>query len=139
MTSKSTRSARSGKSLKPYPEFPLTAHPSGRWCKKCKPPGSDRTRTFYFGSIDDWEAALERDNREWPFIIQGKTPPEVGDPDEDACTVRTLCKTFLESKRNKIASGELRERRKPAGLSHRLGKRLAELPGPRRCEQPLWR
>ena len=39
---------------KPYPQFPLTPHPSGRWCKKI------RGKLHYFGKIDDPDAALER-------------------------------------------------------------------------------
>jgi len=38
----------------PYPEFPLTAHPTGRWCEKI------RGRIHYFGSRDDTNAALSK-------------------------------------------------------------------------------
>ena len=31
---KSNKSTGKVQSQKPYPEFPLTAHPSRRWCKK---------------------------------------------------------------------------------------------------------
>jgi hypothetical protein len=37
---------------KPYPDFPLTAHPAGYWCKKIK------GRTHYFGPWSDPEGAL---------------------------------------------------------------------------------
>ena len=46
---KSTKSNRRNKSAKPYDGFPLTAHPSGRWCKK------HRGKQHYFGRIDDWQ------------------------------------------------------------------------------------
>jgi hypothetical protein len=42
---------------KPYPAFPLTRHPSGQFCKKI------RGKLFYFGSVADSEAALERYHR----------------------------------------------------------------------------
>ena len=42
---------------KPYPAFPLTRHPSGQFCKKI------RGKFFYFGSVADSEAALERYHR----------------------------------------------------------------------------
>lgn len=97
----STRSA-SGQKAKPYPEFPLTAHPSGRWCKK------HRGKQFYFGPLDDWQAAFDRFNREWPFVIQGKTPPLDDDP--SGCTLALLCNAFLNSKRQAVESDELAPR-----------------------------
>lgn len=98
----------SAKSHKPYDGFPLTAHPNGSWVKRCKPPGAEKTRTFYFGPLANWKAALEKFNREWPYIIEGKTPPP--ELEDGACTLRVLCNLFLESKRNRIASGDLTER-----------------------------
>ena len=95
----STKFRRKGKSQKPYPEFPLTAHPSGRWCKK------HRGKQYYFGRIDDWQAAFGRYEREWPHIIDGRTPPPVDTG--DGCTLRDLCNAFLTSKRNRLNSGEL--------------------------------
>jgi len=100
VTSKSTKSSRLKKSPKPYPMFPLTAHPSGRWCKK------HRGKQYYFGKLGDWKAALERFNREWPFILEGRTPP-TGENDGDGCTVKYLVNSFLTSKKNKMESGGL--------------------------------
>jgi hypothetical protein len=37
---------------KPYPEFPVTARPTGRWCQKI------RGRIHYFVLWDDTDAAL---------------------------------------------------------------------------------
>ena len=45
---------RHHQSAKPYPEFPLTAHPTGRWCKKVRGP------VIFFGKIDDPQAALDK-------------------------------------------------------------------------------
>ena len=56
---KSTKSARRKKSLKSYPTFPLTAHrQTRRWIKK------HRGKSYYFGPLDNWQAALKRFNRE---------------------------------------------------------------------------
>ena len=96
---KSTRTRRTGKSPKPYPEFPLTAHPSGRWCKKFQ------GKQHYFGKLNDWRAALERYEREWPYIITGRTPPSLGD--ENGYTLRDLCNEFLTDRKHKLESGEL--------------------------------
>lgn len=88
---------------KPYDDFPLTIHRAAhQWCKKWK------GKSYYFGPLDNWQAALKRFEREWPYIVQGLTPPALSD-DADLCTLRTLCNLFLESKRNKIAAGELTE------------------------------
>ncbi len=96
-----TKSSRSAASLKPYKEFPLTPHrAANQWCKK------HRGRTHYFGTLGDWQTALKRFEREWPYIVQGLTPPVLSG-DDNACTLRALCNLFLESKRNKIDAGEL--------------------------------
>jgi integrase len=102
--SKSSLSRRSSKSkslqdAKPYPEFPLTAHPSGQWCKK------HQGRQYYFGSLDDWESAFQKYEHEWPWIIAGKTPPPIGTG--DGLRVADLCNKFLNLKRNRMESGEL--------------------------------
>lgn len=89
--------------LKPYDGFPLTAHRgANQWCKKF------RGDTYYFGALADWKAAKDKYDHDWPYIIKGLTPP-VRSADEDACTLRTLCNLFLESKRNKVDAGELTE------------------------------
>jgi integrase len=97
---KSTKSRRATKSPKPYAGFPLTAHRgTGRWCKKHK------GTTHYFGKLDDWQAALAKYEREWPFIISGRAVPP-----EDAgeyCSVAILADEFLNAKRAKLDAGEL--------------------------------
>jgi hypothetical protein len=108
---KSNSSTRAGKSsrglsapttTKPYPGYPLTPHPSGRWCKKI------RGKLHYFGKLSEPDAALEKFNREWPYLKDGRTPPpiDVG----DGCTVHRLCNAFMASKRALLDSGELTAR-----------------------------
>jgi hypothetical protein len=109
---KSTKSPPAGESAgrrlslttarKPYAGFPLTPHPSGRWCKKI------RGKLHYFGKIDNAAGALERFNREWPYLSEGRTVPPIDTG--DGCTVRLLCNAFLTSKKAKLESVELSPR-----------------------------
>jgi integrase len=98
---KVTKTSRQSKPEKPYAGFPLFAHATRRWAKKI------RGKLHYFGPWDNPEAALEKLNREWPYLSEGRTPP----PDDtgDGCTLRMLCNAFLNSKRSKQESGELSE------------------------------
>ena len=84
--SKSSKSALPKKSKKPYDDFPLTVRTDGRLSKK------HRGKVYYFGTIDDWHAAFERYKREWPCILQGRTPlpADAG----DGCTIKYLANSF---------------------------------------------
>ena len=100
--SKSNRSSGRSKPDKPYEGFPMFAHPSGQWAKKI------RGRLQYFGVWADPDAALERLNRELPFLKDGRTPPPI---DVSAgCTLRVLCNDFLRSKEDKLNAGDLSPR-----------------------------
>ena len=114
---KSTKSRPSGKLSKPpkpYPNFPLFPHATGRWGKKV------RQKIHFFGRwgrksgdtivpVEDVEAsaatALNEFNRQWPYLSQGRTPPPIST--DDGCTIRQLCNAFLTTKRNRMAGGEL--------------------------------
>ena len=99
---KSTVSRPKNKPKKPYPDFPLFPHATGRWCKKI------RGRHHYFGPWDDPQGALERFTREWPYLSEGREPPVVDTG--DGCTLRLLCNSFMTSKKNKLDAGELSPR-----------------------------
>jgi integrase len=85
---------------KPYPDYPLYAHASGRWAKKI------RGRTHYFGPWRDWRSALERYKFEIDYLIRGKVPP---DPDA-TLTVADLVNFFLQHRQEKVDSGEMAQR-----------------------------
>lgn len=55
---------------KPYPTYPLFAHPNGQWAKKIK------GKPHYFGVWDDPQAALEKYQRERDSIYGGWKPPK---------------------------------------------------------------
>ena len=103
----------SKQSHKPYARFPLTAHKTGRWCKKIpKSAPRDAGKLYYFGPVSDWAAALDRYDQEWKYVIKGKDIPAEKSPDgeQDVFTIRVLCNEFLNSKRAKLNSGDLAHR-----------------------------
>src|SRR5262245_14718197 len=81
---------------KPYPEFPLTAHPAGYWCKKI------RGRLHYFGPWADPDAAL-RNYLDQKDALHGGRKPR---PDPDAVTVKDTCNAFLNAKQQQVDTGE---------------------------------
>ena len=83
---------------KPYPAFPLTPHPSGQFCKKI------RGKLFYFGSVADSEAALERYHRHCQGLHSGQTT-RIGCADE--LTVARLANKFLAAKERKREAGNI--------------------------------
>jgi integrase len=88
---------------KPYPDFPLFPHASGRWCKKV------RGKQVYFGSIQQdptGQAALAKWLAEKDYLLNGLTPPS----DPDGLTMRELVNRFLTDKAALIRSGALSER-----------------------------
>ena len=100
--SKSTVQRPHCKPPKPYEGFPLTAHASGQWSKKI------RGKLYYFGVWADPQGALERLNRDYPHLKEGRTPP-VADV-SDGCSLKVLAKEFLRSKEDKLNAGDLSPR-----------------------------
>jgi hypothetical protein len=63
-----THSTPSPKTAKPYPDFPLALHPTGRWCKKI------RGKLHYFGPIDKPQAALDSYLAQKDALHAGRRP-----------------------------------------------------------------
>jgi integrase len=117
---KSTRTRRSNKAAKnkpgkPYSDFPLFDHDSGRWAKKI------RGKLHYFGRwgrkegsrivwVEDVaasaQAAVDLYNEQRDDLQAGREPRT----QSDALTVGELCAEFLESKEQHVTSGELKSR-----------------------------
>jgi integrase len=100
-----TQSHSSGKSprvkpSKPYPEYPLTAHPAGYWCKKI------RGKIHYFGPWEDPDGALDEYNRQKDDLHAGRKPRE----DTEGATVKELVNRFLNAKQASVDTGELSPR-----------------------------
>src|SRR5262245_12470138 len=88
---------KSTKPAKPYPEFPLTAHPAGYWCKKI------RGKIHYLGPWSDPQAALSKYLEQKNALHAGKTPR----PDPQALTINDVVNLYLNAKREAVDHGEL--------------------------------
>ncbi|MEQ8791703.1 MAG: tyrosine-type recombinase/integrase [Pirellulaceae bacterium] len=119
---KSTATLATGKAAKerppkPYPEFPMYAHPSGNWARKLKPRGALKPKVFYFGpwgrraggelirlEDDGVDAALKKYKAEIDNIRAGR-PRKAAN--HDGLTIKDLCNRFLNAKRRLRENGEL--------------------------------
>ena len=86
-----------GRPAKPYPEFPLTAHPTGRWCKKI------RGRIHHFWPWGDPDAALATYLAQKDALHADRKPR----PDSEAVTVKDVMNAFLNPKQALVDAGEL--------------------------------
>jgi hypothetical protein len=97
------RKAVREKPSKPYADFPLFPHATGRWAKKV------RGKLHYFGKVDDdptGQAALDRWLEVKDELLAGRKPR----PKPEGLTVKDLCNRFLTTKSSLSATGEIRER-----------------------------
>lgn len=93
--------AASQKPAKPYPDFPLTAHPNGQWVKKV------RGRLHYFGPWSDPDGALKTWLDERDDLRAGRKPKRLG---EDGPTLGYALDHFLSSKSLTLENGEIGQR-----------------------------
>lgn len=93
----STRSDSQSKPAKPYPDFPLTPHPTGRWCKKIL------GRLHYFGPLADPDGALAKYLEQKQRLHAGLTTSD----NHEVLTVYRLCAKFLATKKVMRDAGEL--------------------------------
>src|SRR5258708_14934732 len=93
-------SGKPAKPNKPYPEFPLTAHPAGYWCKKI------RGKIHYFGPWDDPDGALAKYLEQKDALHAGRKPREA----TEGLTVNALANRFLNAKHALIHAGRLSPR-----------------------------
>jgi integrase len=98
--SHSTPPLAPSKPAKPYPEFPLTAHPSGQWCKKI------RGKLYYFGPWADSGGALKKYDDQKEALHAGRKPR----PDTEGLTVKEAVNAFLYAKEALVDAGELSPR-----------------------------
>lgn len=101
---------------KPYPDFPLFAHPLGYWTKKI------RGKQHHFGRWghvvagklarvegDGWKEALELFQVQRDDLYAGRVPRDK-DGNQQGLSVGALCNRFLTAKQRKLDGGELGQR-----------------------------
>ena len=82
------RKQKPSKPEKPYPDFPLTAHASGKWCKKV------RGKIHYFGTWADPNAALQEWLAEEPNLRANGEKSS----DNTEADIKWLLNPFLDAK-----------------------------------------
>src|SRR5262249_35015782 len=88
---------KAAKPAKPYPQFPLTPHPAGYWCKKI------RGKLHYFGPWSDPDGALKKYLEQKDDLHAGRTPR----PEPEALIVKVVVNQFLNGKQARVDAGEL--------------------------------
>ena len=87
---------------KPHPNFPLTPHRNGQFCKKI------RGQIYYFGSVKDPDGALRTYHKHCQALHSGQIT-EVKRDDQEF-TVKDLANRFLEAAEARKEAGELTAR-----------------------------
>jgi integrase len=79
------------------PNWPLTVHSNGQWCKKV------RGGLYYFGPLEDPQAARKRWLAERDYLIAGEAPPA----ELDGYTIDEIGRLWLDSQEARRDRGEL--------------------------------
>lgn len=103
MATETTKKKTSLQSLKPYPDFPLTAHPNGQWVKKIK------GKQHKFGVLANPDAALQRYLATRDDLFLGRIPTPSRTAGE--LTLKRLCNHFLTDAEDRVRSNELTQKR----------------------------
>ncbi len=95
-----SNSTAAAKPAKPYPEFPLFPHATGRWAKKI------RGKLHYFGPWVDPDSAVAKYLHQKDALHAGRVPR----PESDGVTIRDLCNRFLTAKEQQRDAGDITAR-----------------------------
>ena len=109
---------KTAKVKKPYPEYPLFAHASNQWAKKIK------GRMWYFGTLDDPDAALAKYDEQVHEIQAGRDPRRTKKQISAAeLSVYEMCNLYLARQQTRIKLGEVSNRHEPQSMNLFLGRR----------------
>ena len=97
---KVTKKPTNDKPAKPYPDFPLFPHGTGRWAKKI------RGKLHYFGKWDNWQDALTLYQKQAGDLHAGRKPRE----DTGGATIKDLVNHFLIAKQHLVDTREIVQR-----------------------------
>jgi integrase len=92
------KSTKKQRPSKPYPDYPLFPHATGRWAKKI------RGKLHYFGPWDDPDGALNKFLDQRDALYAGRKPQAK----QDGVTVSRACDHFLHTKKAHVETGELK-------------------------------
>jgi integrase len=98
--SKPTKKSSADKPQKPYPDFPLFPHATGRWAKKI------RSKLHYFGKWDNWQDALSLYQKQAADLHAGRKPRE----NTGGATIKDLVNHFLIAKKHLVDTREIVQR-----------------------------
>lgn len=104
---------------KPYPDYPLTPHPCGSWCKRIN------GRLHYFGPLNDPQAALREFLEQRDDLYAGRNPNRI----KGNVTLGNALDHFLTSKKLALEAGEITPR--TYWELDRTCERIADALGPR--------
>jgi integrase len=85
---------------KPYPDYPLFAHATGRWAKKI------RGKLHYFGPWIDPDGAVKKYLEQKDDLHAGRETQR----DQENVAVKDVANAFLTAKKESVKSGELSNR-----------------------------
>jgi integrase len=97
---KRTSANKNGAPNKPYPDFPLFPHVTGRWAKKI------RGKTHYFGQWNDPDGSLKKYLEQKDDLHAGRKPRDTA----EGVTVKVLCNAYLNHKKALLDACELSPR-----------------------------
>src|SRR5262249_34114720 len=85
---------------KPYPDYPLFPHATGRWAKKI------RGKLHYFGPWDDPDGAVKKYLEQKDDLHAGRETRR----DQENVALKDVANAFLTAKTESVKSGELSNR-----------------------------